>query len=437
MEKAAGRTQFLAYFARVSENQELRQAVWFYAAHISSYILPLLTFTYLARVMGPADWGRLSVFHSLGLYGSQIVEYGFGFTAARDVARERDDPEGRASTLAEVHAAKILLSCVVIGGAALLYPFLPPIMRSPLLYPLAVAYALAQGSSMVWYFQGTGRLGELAKVDAVSRSVAAIVTVLAVRSPEDGWWMIALNAVACFATTGVGLLMIGRDTTIGIAGVRSAVETLRTAFPLFVFRGAASLYGAANGFILGFFAVPASVGYYSGAERAYKGFTALLHPLMQLMYARVNHSVGRKQGFDDVSWQTARMSGAMMVAAGGLLGLTCLVTAPLAVSILLGPGYEPAVRVLRVFGLVLVVESISIALGIQWMLPLGMDKPFTVISVAAGLTNVVLAYWLAPTHGETGMVLAVLASHFTAAAGCFVYLRLRGLDPFRQTGERR
>ena len=64
-------------------NDEWRQAAWYYAANLSSYVLPLFTFMYLARVLGPVEWGRLAAFHSLGLYASQVIEYGFNFGAAR------------------------------------------------------------------------------------------------------------------------------------------------------------------------------------------------------------------------------------------------------------------------------------------------------------------------------------------------------------------
>jgi PST family polysaccharide transporter len=110
-----------------------------------------------------------------------------------------------------------------------------------------------------------------------------------------------------------------------------------------------------------------------------------------------------------------------------------LATAPLVVAILLGKGFDAAVPVLRIFGAVLFMEAVGIALGVQWMLPLGLDKQFTAITVVAGLTNVALAWWLAGSYGEVGMVLAVLASHVTTAVGCFACLRLRGQDPFRRT----
>lgn len=423
---------FSGKIGRAYRNLELREAAWFYAAHLASFVLPVLTVAYLARVMGPAEWGRLAVFHSLGLYSSQIMEYGFNFSAARDVARKRSNATERATILGDVHAAKIVLGALLVLGAVALYPFLPEFMRSPLLYALALGYALAQGSSLIWYFQGVGRLAELARIEAVCRSVAAIITILTVRHPDDGWRMIAFNTLSCVAVSTVGLYLISRDTPLLISSAASARTTLKNSFYLFVFRGAASLYGAASGFLLGLLSNTTNVGFYAGGERAYRGFTALLHPMMQLLYTRVNHAMGDRLEFTDEARRIARQSAALMITWGGVLGLLCAAFSPFIVSVLLGRGFEPVVPVLRIFGLMLLLEAASIALGIQWMLPLKLDRQYTAITVAAGCGNLMVAYWLAPTYGAVGMAIAVASGQALSAAGCLAYLRMRKLDPFRR-----
>ena len=141
--------------------------------------------------------------------------------------------------------------------------------------------------------------------------------------------------------------------------------------------------------------------------------------------------MGRDKEADKAeSTRVARSSFLMMIASGAVLGAICLAGAPLFIRILLGAGFEPAAPVLRMFALVLMLDAIGIALGVQWMLPLGLDKQFTAIVVVAGITNVILAPLLARPYGHTGMALAVIASETVVAGGCFIYLRLRKLDPF-------
>lgn len=409
------------------EGKDRRDVALLYVVHLASYVLPLLTVTYVARVLGPAQWGLLAFFHSFGLYTSQVIEYGFSLSATRDVARYRDSADARAAALSEVNAAKIVLSAAFLALLIPVFFLLPMFSANPLLFAVSVAYSLAQGFGMMWYFQGLGRIRELAGIDVVSRAAASILTCVVVRHPGDAWKMIALNAAACVVTAAIGLARSYRDTPVRGLSFGGGIRLLRTGFALFLFRGASTLFTSANGFLLGLFAPPVTVGYYAGAERAHRGLVALLYPITQVLYARLNYSMGQ----DSVDKkQLGRSAFQAMFGAGLLLGAAAWIFAPWIVRILLGPGFEPSVPALRVLAAALVADAIATSLGMQWMLPLGLDRQFTTVILAAGLTNLALAPLLTTRYGHIGMCFSVLMSQIVVALGCFLYLRSRQLDPF-------
>jgi len=407
--------------------EDRRDVALLYAVHLASYVLPLVTVTYVARVLGPAQWGLLAFFHSFGLYTSQIIEYGFNLSATRDVARLRGSVDARAAALSEVNAAKVMLAAGFVAALVPAFFLLPLFHENPLLFTMAAAYSLAQGFGMMWYFQGLGRIRELAGIDVLSRAVASILTCIAVRSQGDAWKMIALNTAACLVTAAIGLARSYRETPPRALSFRGGIRMLRSGFPLFLFRGASTLFTSANGFLLGLFAPPVTVGYYAGAERAHRGLVALLYPLTQVLYARLSYSMGQ-QALDKK--RLGRSGFQAMLAAGLLLGAAAWILAPWIIRALLGPGFEPSVPALRILAVALVADSIATSLGMQWMLPLGLDRQFTTVILAAGLTNLTLAPLLTARHGHLGMCFSVLASEVVVALGCFAYLRSRQLDPF-------
>jgi PST family polysaccharide transporter len=120
-----------------------------------------------------------------------------------------------------------------------------------------------------------------------------------------------------------------------------------------------------------------------------------------------------------------------MGAGGVLLGLVAYLGAPFLVRILLGPMFDPTVPVLRVLALLLPLIAVSNVLGIQWMLPLGLDHVFNRIILAAGVLNLSLAYWLAPRFAEMGMAWAVVIAEGFVTLTMYGYLRWRNLDPVR------
>ncbi|MCY3131480.1 flippase, partial [Acinetobacter baumannii] len=148
-----------------------------------------------------------------------------------------------------------------------------------------------------------------------------------------------------------------------------------------------------NTFILGLFAPPQVVGYYAGAEKISKAFLGLLAPVSQALYPRLSHLV---RNAPQEAARLARLGLWTMGLGGVVLGLGVLALARLLVRFLLGEGYEPAVLPLRILALLLPLIALSNVLGIQWMLPLGLDRSFNAIIVGAGLVNLALAVVLAP-----------------------------------------
>src|SRR5439155_9121857 len=113
---------------------------------------------------------------------------------------------------------------------------------------------------------------------------------------------------------------------------------------MFIFRAASGAYTSANILVLGLLASPIVVAFYGGADRIARALLLLFVPISQALYPRVTHMLAR----DAVS--AARFTQSYFVLAG--VGATCVAvilvaSAPVLISVALGPGYETAVPVLQ------------------------------------------------------------------------------------------
>jgi len=195
---------------------------------------------------------------------------------------------------------------------------------------------------------------------------------------------------------------------------------------MFLFRGSVSLYTSGNAFILGLFVSPQLVGYYAGAERISGAFVRLLGPVTQTLYPRLSHLVWHARS------RAARLAriGVLIMGGGGVaLGVFVFAVAPQLVRIILGPNFGPAVPVLRVLSLLIPLVGVNYALGMQWMLPLGLDRAFNTITVLAGLINISLATALATSYKDLGMAWAVVAAEVFVAVSMYLVLSARNLNP--------
>ncbi|WP_038055490.1 flippase [Thermus amyloliquefaciens] len=398
-----------------------------YGVHFANYLFPLVTVPYLARVLGPKEWGLLAFTQAFGGYLNLLVEYGFGLSATRQVAQARDSLGRRAELLAGVLGAKGVLTLLVAGIAAWVGGSIPAFRDHPGVLWAGVFWALATAYSPMWYFQGLERMRLLAGLEVGTRALALVLIFLWVKGPGDVWKVLALQGGASLLATLLALSLAYREVPFILPTFQGVLEALRLGWSMFLFRGAVSLYTLANTFILGLFAPPQVVGYYAGAEKISKAFLGLLSPVSQALYPRLSHLA---QNAPLEAARLARMGLAGMGLGGVALGLGVWALAPFWVRLFLGEGYEEAVLPLQILALIVPLIALSNVLGIQWMLPLGLDRPFNVIIVGAGLANLALAVVLAPRLAHVGMALAVVVSELLVTLGMWLYLRAHRRDPW-------
>ncbi len=125
----------------------------------------------------------------------------------------------------------------------------------------------------------------------------------------------------------------------------------------------------------------------------------------------------------------------LTIGIGIATGLVLLFGAPLLVHVLLGKGFVGSIPVLRLFALLPPVIATSNLLGVQWMLPLRLDKSFNIIIAGAGAANLVLAFIFAPRFGQMGMAFCVVIAEILVTTAMFAVLRLKNLDPWSSVPE--
>ena len=82
---------------------------YLFLLQIAGYLFPLLTMPYLARVIGADGFGRIAIASAVIMWIQTISDWGFNYTATRDVAKNRDDNDKVSHILSNVIWAKFIL----------------------------------------------------------------------------------------------------------------------------------------------------------------------------------------------------------------------------------------------------------------------------------------------------------------------------------------
>ncbi len=399
----------------------VRDTVALGGVQLASYAIPLLTLPVLARALEPTAFGQVVLAQALLFLLAFVLDFGFGQSAARDLARAGADPAARREIVAGVHGAKLLLlaGATVLVAAALLA--LPALREAPELVALTWLAGTLQGLWPMWFFLGTEEVRAAAVVDVAARLVAAVLIVLLVRDPGDGWVVLALWAGASLVSTGVLTVRMARRVAFARPTRDGTRAALRGGAALFLARAAVQLYTTTNVLLLGLLVSAAQVAQFGAAERVVRAGTRLVGPLTAAAFPRASRLVAA--GDLGRARRLARASVLVLGAGCAVAAAVVALAADLVVAVLLGPGYEEAGPVLRVLALVLPLNALSGVLVGQWLLPLGRDGAVSRLLLGAGVANLALALALVPPFGPLGMAWGLVATEALVLVGATMLTR--------------
>lgn len=414
--------------SRLLRHTLVQNTLSLYGVSLPNYLIPILLIPYLARVLGAAGWGLVAFAQAFGGYLGVAVEFGFFLSASRDVARYREDRDKLGEVLAGVLGARAILCAgsVVVAAAAGIW--VPIFRQQSGLMAASMYWGAMQGFSMSWFFQGLERMRLVAALEIPAQLLGIVAIFVFVHRPEQAWLVLVLQGSAYALPVLIELALAYLEVPIRMPTWRSIRDALRMGTSMFVYRAALTAYTTGNVLILGLLVSPQLVGYYAAAEKIGRASYRSLNPISQALYPRIAYLVVHAR---EKAQRLARL-GAIIVGTGGLLvGLLVFLSAPWLARIILGPGFGPAIPLLRIVALMPALIAFGQAYGTQWMLPLGLDRSFNFVMVLAGAINVGLAVIVVPRYADYGMAWTAVTTEALIALGFYGILRFRGLDPLR------
>ncbi|MFN0071602.1 MAG: oligosaccharide flippase family protein [Chloroflexota bacterium] len=309
-----------------------------------SKVLTAVAFAYLARVLGPADYGQLEFALALVVFFTLIVDSGLSAFGAREVAKNE-------SSVARLVAHVVVVRCVVAVGAIGLLAALSLLIDKPwmlkqllLLYCL---YLLAVPGLVPWAFQGRDQMHVVASATALRWTLFAVGVFVCVSDPGRLWTVpiiefgAAMAAVALYA----GLLLTSANPFRERIDPGFALAIFRQALPI----GAAELVWAGKIYFatvwLGLLVDGSDVGLFGAAHR----LVIALHTFVWLYFFNLLPSLSRSSEKPLLDFQNLIATSIQITAwAGILIGVAGLGLADPLIALVYGAGYPEAAGVFQI-----------------------------------------------------------------------------------------
>lgn len=396
----------------------------------STYILPLLTFPYLVRVLGAEHFGVFGFCQATMQYFVLLTEYGFNWTATQKVAKLKSSKKNLSHFFWAVMWSKLFLACVAFIILSIVITFIP---QFKILWLVILAFSpLIIGSVIypIWLFQGMENMKWITISSILARLIVIPLTFILVKSPTDIWIAALLQGSTSLISGLVSLYIIYKRRWIGKISfdLKEVKLCLLDGWHVFVSTSAISLYTTSTIIILGFISGPIAVAYFSSANTIRNALQGLFNPINQGIYPRISSLFdGQREKAIDLIRKAVLYLGCL----GVFLSMFLLVFSSPLVIYGLGEEYKPAINVLRWMAPIPLFIALSNIFGIQTMLNFGFKKQFSRILLSCGVLNIFIIVPFAIKFGASGAAMSILITEFLVMATMYIFLRSKGIYLFR------
>ncbi|HWR34491.1 MAG TPA: flippase [Clostridia bacterium] len=384
-----------------------------------SKLLPLVTFPWVVRALGPESYGKVGFALAVTGFFGLLAAPGFNAFGQREIARSEDPARAVAQKL--MGARMMLTCCSYLLLVVFTFTLAPPDRLTRTLLLLTGVNFLIATVDLQWLFLGNSRMWRTSVAGITGQCLYTAVVLGFVRKPSDAW-LLPLGSISSGIV--VALLLLQRARREFHVGLPRFVPELWGRFlPVCFTLGLASmmsmLYDQIDTVMLRYMRTEAEVGLYAASYRVMSISMSFLPVVAQVFYPLLSGAAGRDAERERryVQWMAnATVSLAIPMAIGG-----CLLAEPIA-AFILGAKFAGSERLLRWLMLNLISASLAVLFGSR-LVPHNRERKYLAAVAAGGVTNVLLNLILLPRFGALAAVWTTIVSQFAVAAMAFYFTR--------------
>lgn len=391
----------------------IRNNIYYSAAlTFSTYLVPLVVFPYISRVLGVENIGAIDAVDNIIDYCILFSMMGISTLGIRETAKHRDNPERLSQVFSSLFSLNAIATLIVFA-VLLCVTFLIEDMRDKyLLLSIGCIKLFSNLFWIEWFFRGLELFRYITIRSIIVRLLFVASVFLFVHDGGDSVVYYLLFVAVTFANAVCNWNFRSRYVSFDVSSVDLRLF-LKPFVILGVFGMLSAIYTKLSTPVLAFICDDAQAGLYSTTTRIHHVINALIASVISVLIPRVSILV-KEQKFDEIRYMTDKAFSSLF-----FFSLPVIVFAEFfaedILSLFAGGSFVPAANVLRIVIVQVLVIGIEQILILQLLIPMRKDK----MIVIAGLCGV--AVWMAgtlsivPIMGAKGSAFVWLLTEMTVA----------------------
>lgn len=384
---------------------------------VSQLLLPLVTYPYVSRVLGPSALGKISFIDSISQYFVLFAAIGIPVYGIREFGKlDCNDKKGRDKLFFELFLLHQFFSFFLICFYILLFFILKGSDLDPYLYLIGGVMILINPLLIEWYYQSKGKFDFITKRSIITKVISAILIFLIIKKQDDFIIYYAILLFSLMMNVLVNLYSFIKEKPIFSYGNLDFRKHFRPLLLLTTTTVVGSIYIVLDTFILGLVGDFVAVGYYSTAIKIVKLPLAMINAVAIVSLSKVS---GAFFNNDLLAVRTYLAKSLQYVLTLSIplsfgMGLTAKWTIPL----ISGAEFLPAVTAVKILSPVIVLIALNYLIFVQLLTPGHKEKAMLMITIFGSMVSVGSNLFLVPKFSYIGSAITTTVTEFAILLLC-------------------
>ncbi|QVQ48606.1 flippase [Latilactobacillus sakei] len=371
-------------------------------------LVPLITMPYIARVLGPTGVGINSFTNSNTQYFILIGSIGVSLYGNRQIAYYRDDKAKTSQIFWEVFLMRMITILVALAAFFVFLGFEKSYHQAYLMQAILI---VAAAFDISWFFMGYENFKVTVLRNMIVKLMSLACIFIFVRGKGDLTLYIAVLSVSQLVGNITLFPYLKRYIDLPNWRELQIWHHFKPSLVLFVPQIATQVYLILNKTMVGKMVSVEAAGFYDNSDKIVKMVLAIVTATGTVMLPRVantfakgDHEQVKKylyQSFDFVSAVSIPM----------MFGVAAI--APKFATMFFGQAFDAVGPLMMIESLVILFIAWSNVLGVQYLLPTGHNKEFTISVTVGAIVNIILNVPLIMLLGTSGAMIATVISEFS------------------------
>lgn len=365
---------------------------------VVGYVFPLLTLPYLARVIGVDKFGEIAFAGAFMIYFKTLVDYGFNFTATRNIAINRDNLHKISEIFSSVLWARGLLMALSFAFLLILIFVVPIFYEMRILLLFSFCSIPGQILFPEWLFQGLERMRYITILNVLAKLIFTIAIFIFIRKKSDYIVQPLLIAMGFFISglASMYIILVKYKIKLLKPSLLSIKETIKGSTDVFINQLFPNLYNSFSVLLLGFWGGAIANGILDAGSKFISISQQFLTVVSRTFFPYLSRNI-----------QNHKIYTRLNLLFSISLSIMLFIFAPLIIHLFYTVEFDEAIKVLRILSISILFLAISDIYGTNYMIIKGHEKSLRNISMLSSIIGFIIAAPLIYYYSYTGAAITI------------------------------